>query len=188
MTNDYSKFIDDAPDTDGLATLSSLATDLYLAEIAAAEAAEAAKEAQAAVRNIAEHRIPELMTQLGMAEFTTTSGIKLKVAPSVRASIPKARREEAHHWLDEHDEGGMIKNNVIVGFARDQGEDADHLIRELEDDGFNVKNEQKVESSTLRAWVRKQLEAGADIPMDLFGASKVDIAKITAKPESMFGE
>lgn len=188
MTNDYSKFIESAPSSDGLAQLSELTTDLYLAEIAAAEAAEAAKEAQAKVRDIAEHRIPELMIQLGMSEFTTTNGIKLKINDVYRASIPKARRDEAHAWLDEHDEGGMIKNNVIVGFGRDQGEAAGSLLTDLTNQGFNVKNEEKVESSTLRAWVKRQLEAGADIPMDLFGAAQIKQAKITARPESMFGE
>tara|TARA_R110000737_G_scaffold47134_7_gene67079 strand:+ start:1275 stop:1847 length:573 start_codon:yes stop_codon:yes gene_type:complete len=187
-SNDYSQFIEQAPKTEGLASLAQLATDLYLAEIAAAEAAELAKEAQQKVLNISQHRIPELMTELGMSEFTTTSGIKLKIAPSYRASIPKARRAEAHAWLDENNEGGMIKHNVMVGFARDSGDAAAMLMNELEDKGFNVRDEEKVESTTLRAWVKKQLEAGADIPMDLFGASKQDIAKITAKPETMFGE
>tara|TARA_R110000737_G_scaffold130655_1_gene162662 strand:+ start:642 stop:1214 length:573 start_codon:yes stop_codon:yes gene_type:complete len=187
-SNDYSKFIETAPDTDGLASLAQLATDLYLAEISAAEAAEAAKDAQQKVLNISQHRIPELMTKLGMSEFTTTNGIKLKIAPSYRASISKARKGEAHAWLDENGEGGMIKHNVLVGFARDSGDAAAKLMNDLEDKGFNVKDEEKIESSTLRAWVKRQLESGADIPMDLFGASKQDIAKITAKPETMFGE
>ena len=82
----------------------------------------------------------------------------------------------------------MIKHNVLVGFARDSGDAAAMLMNDLVDKGFNVKDEEKIESSTLRAWVKRQLESGADIPMDLFGASKQDIAKITAKPETMFGE
>jgi len=188
MTNDYSDFIDSAPDTAGLAQLSDLATDLYLAELAAAEAAEKAKEAQAKVTHISERLIPELMASLGMAEFVTTNGIKLKIDDVYRASIPKARREEAHAWLEANGEGGMVKHNVVANFARDQQEEARALRAQLEADGLNVSDEQKVESSTLRAWVKRQLEAGAEIPMDLFGAGKIERAKIKAKPESMFGE
>jgi len=179
---------DAAPANEGLAQLAQLATDLYLAEVRATETAEVAKEAAANVRRIAEGLIPELMQELGLEEFKTTSGIKLSIAPSYRASILKARREEAFAWLDENDEGGMIKHQIVTGFGRDQEDAANELREKLEAEGFTVKDEQKIESSTLRAWVKRMLEEGKTIPMDLFGASKVDIAKITARPEEMFGE
>tara|TARA_R110002167_G_scaffold143958_2_gene333660 strand:- start:15206 stop:15769 length:564 start_codon:yes stop_codon:yes gene_type:complete len=179
---------DVAPANEGLAQLSQLATDLYLAEVRAAECAEVAKEANENVRRIAEGLIPDLMAELGIEEFKTTNGIKLKINPSYRASILKARREEAFAWLDENGEGSMIKHSIVAGFARDQDDEASSLMERLEADGFNVKDEEKVESSTLRAWVKRMLEEGKMIPMDLFGASKVDIAKITARPEEMFGE
>lgn len=179
---------DVAPANEGLAQLSQLATDLYLAEVRAAECAEVAKAANENVRRIAEGLIPELMAELGMEEFKTTSGISLSIKPSYRASILKARREEAYAWLDENGEGDMIKHSIVAGFARGQDESADELRERLEGEGFNVKDEEKIESSTLRAWVKRMLEEGKMIPMDLFGAAKVDIAKITARPESMFGE
>lgn len=188
MTDSTEDLAEQAPANEGLAQLSQLATDLYLAEVRAAETAEVAKTASENVRRIAEGLIPDLMDELGIEEFKTTSGIKLSIKPSYRASILKARREEAFAWLDENGEGDMIKHTIAAGFARDKTDEANELRERLESEGLNVKDEQKVESSTLKAWVKRMLEEGNTFPMDLFGAGVVDIAKITARPESMFGE
>ena len=43
--------------------------------------------------------IPDVMMELGVAEFTNTDGIKVTIKPFVSASISKERLEEAHGWL-----------------------------------------------------------------------------------------
>lgn len=186
--HDYSEFQQSAPSAGDMASLSSLAHDLYLAETELAEAEKKVAAAKKRVMRIADEQIPELMAQIGIAEFTTSAGIKLSIKDVVRASIPVARRPEAHNWLKERGHGDMVKRTVLVAFARGEEERAAKLQEELTKKGHTVKDEEKVESATLRKFVREQLEAGEMIPLDLFGAAKFQQAKITSRPESAFGD
>jgi hypothetical protein len=82
-------------------------------------------------------------------------------------------------WLDDHGHGGIIKRNITVGFNRDQEGDASVLQDELSDRFENVKADRKVEPSTLRAFIADQLEAGAAVPLDLFGAWEQRVARVS---------
>jgi len=186
--NPYEEFTTEAPDSGGLAQLSDLANDLFLAELKLLEAQEKVREAQEGVRDIAEQQIPELMDELGMASFETKSGIKLVTKDVIRASIPKIRREEAYKWMSERGHGDLIKHNVSIAFGRAEGEKAAETIATLQAKGLNVKDEKKVESSTLRKFVGDLLEDGAEVPMDLFGASQFRKASIKSKPATIFGD
>jgi len=188
MKEDYSKFVEDAPKTDDLKELSELATELYLAELELAQKQEEAKAAQKKVQDIAEYQIPDKMMEIGILEFTTTSGIKLKIKDVVRTSIPLALREEAYKWLQDRGHGDLIKHNIVVGFGRDEEDAAKEFLTELDAKGMRTKDERKVESATLRKFVTDMLAEGSEVPKDLFGVYQFRQAKITGKPESQFGE
>ena len=185
---DYSDFQKDAPQLDDLATLAQLAQDLYLAELKQAEAEDALKAAQRKVRDIGEHQIPELMDEIGIAEFTTKSGIKLSVKDNLRVSPPAARRQEAWDWLTERGFGDLVKHNVVVGFSRGEEDACTELLGRLHAQGLQTKDERKVEPSTLKKFVKGRLEEGAEMPLDLFGATQFRQTKITQKPTSAFGD
>lgn len=185
---DYSDFTKEAPSTDALSQLGVLANDLYLAELEQAQAEETLRAAQRKVRAISEVSIPELMDEVGVSEFTTKSGIKLSVKDNLRVSPPAARRQEAYDWLVEHGLGDLVKRNVIVGFGRDEGDQALELLEDLEGKGLRTKEERKVESATLKKHIRELLEQGADVPLDLFGTTQFRQTKITQKPDSAFGD
>lgn len=186
--HDYADFSAEAPSTDSLTKLGQLATELYQAEVEVALAQEALKEAQQRERDIGEYRIPELMDEIGIQEFKTKSGIKLAVSDNLRVSPPAARRQEAYDWLIARGFGDLVKRNVIVNFGRDESMQASELMEELDDKGLHVKEERKVESQTLKKQIRELLEAGEDVPLDLFGTTQFRKTKITAKPESVFGD
>lgn len=186
--NPYEQFTTESPSNDDIANLGDLANDLYLADLKLLEAQEKVREAQSTVNSIAEQQIPELMDRLGLSSFETKSGVKLSVKDVIRTSIPKARRQEAYTWLDEHGQGDLIKHNVTVSFGRAEGKEASKLIKELDSQGLLVKDDQKVEPSTLKKFVGDRLKEGAQIPMDLFGASQFRKAKIESRPETVFGD
>lgn len=185
---DYSADLADAPSSNSLAELSSLANNLYLAELAVIEADIKLKEARAKADDIAEQQIPQLMEQIGIEEFTTTSGVRLSVKDIVRTGIPVARRPEAYKWLEDNGFGDMVKRNIVVGFGRGEGDAAASLIQELDGKGLRTKDEMKVEPQTLKKFVKDRLEAGQAVPMELFGVRQFKQAKITAKPETAFGD
>lgn len=179
---------DNAPSKSDLSELSQLASDLYRAELELQEAEETYKAAQRRVRDISEHQIPELMDEIGMAEFTTTSGIKISVKDSLRVSPPAARRQECWDWIEEQGYGDLVKRNVIVGFGRNEDSDALALRDKLEAEGLAVKDERKVESATLKKFIKERLEAGDNVPLDMFGTVEYRQTKITQRPGSVFGE
>jgi len=139
--------------TADLAGLSRLAEQLADADKFVAKLEEELRQAKMRVTDISERAIPDLMDELGVAEFTTTNGFKITIRSTVRASIPLANRAEAYQWLEENGHGGLLKRTVSVAFNRDQQDDVCALRNELEDKFENVKEDCKVEPSTLRRTV-----------------------------------
>jgi hypothetical protein len=170
-----------APTSDALAQLNRLAAELNAAEVEAEKAKESLAKANEVVTDLAERQIPELMDQLGLAEYRTTEGFRIKIAKTIRASIPAAQKDAAMDWLDEHGHGGLVKRTVLVSFSREEEVKAAKLVTELGKKFENVATDRKVEPSTLRAFIAEQLSGGEAIPLPLFGAWEQRIAKITTK-------
>lgn len=141
---------------------------------AAAEAVVAAelelKRVNERYRAVAERDLPELMAELGLTEFRTERGLRISIKETVRASIPDGRREDAMRWLDDNGHGALVKRMVSVSFNREQAEEARKLMEQISGEFPTAREERKVESATLRAFIRQELEAGHDIPLELFGA------------------
>lgn len=179
MAHDYSGFSEQATDQD-LSQVSDLAA-LAFEQQAAVDAAEAAlKSAKQALTQTIERDLPEAMERCGMRDFTTAAGLSVKIKDTIRASIPVARRSEAHAWLVKHGHGGIVKESVTVGFGVQEREEAQALLGRLRERYANVKSATKVEPSTLRAFIKEQLAEGADIPMSMFGAHEQRKAMVKA--------
>lgn len=169
----------DGPSKGDLAELALLAQRLHDAKLDAARAEEEFKRTQKVVTDLEEHLIPDKMAEVGLEKFTTTTGFKIEVKETIRASIPVAKRDDAFQWLEDNGHGGLIKRTVVVGFDRDQEEKAKELRVQLEREFENVKTDRKVEPSTLRAFIAERLRAEEDIPLPLFGAYRQRTAKVT---------
>lgn len=159
---------DDAPTDDGMARLDELLDQLERAESDVVQAEMVLKQVQRARDTLAEQTIPEFMSDnLGLEEVKTKDGLKVKIKKTIRASMGK-RKSEGLAWLEKHGHGGLIKRTLSVAFDRDEQSNATALAQQLQEE-YDVKQEMKVEASTLAAFVREQLEAGVDVPSDIFG-------------------
>ena len=118
---------------------------------------------------LSESDIPNLMQKAGVAQIKLTDGSSVEIKPYYGARIPASRTEEAFDWLRE--------NN----FGRNEDNSAKSLVDELRNKGHNVKQAEKVEPMTLKAFVREQIEKGKDVPSDLFGVYVATRTKITTK-------
>lgn len=176
----YEAFNTDALSDSDLAALATFADELNDAELVVAKIEQQLKLARTKVIDLAERTIPDLMDEIGMKVFTTTSGLKIEVRRTIRASIPALNKQKALAWLDDNGHSGLIKRSIQVAFDREQMPEALKLKAELERAFENVKEEKKVESSTLRAFIAEELKNGNEVPMDLFGAWEHRAAKITA--------
>jgi len=177
MTTGYEGY-QDAPAEEDLGRLAELAKEQFAAEQEVARCEKALKAAKKKFADIAEGQIPDLMAKIDVKEFSTASGLRIKIRRIIRASVPVANRARAYKWLDTHGQSGMIKRSVIVGFNREEQKAAEALLKRLRPKFENVRQEQKVESATLRGFIREQIDAGKKVPMELFGAAEVRVAKI----------
>lgn len=136
------------------------------------------KEAKEAARQLREEAIPAALTELGVTEIRLLSGEKVSMQQEVYASIPSEKKAEAFDWLEEHNFGGLIKTEVSVAFGKGEIENALLLMKNLKGSGFSPDFSRNVHAQTLKAWLRERLSKAEAVPLELFGARPVWVAKI----------
>jgi len=130
---------------------------------------------------LSEQTIPNLMQKAGVSLIKLKDGSSVEVKPFYAARIPSSKVEEAFGWLRQNGHGDLIKNNVMVTFQRKQDNEAKSLVADLREKGHNVKQAEKVEPMTLKAFVKEQIQGGKNVPADLFGVYVASKTKITTK-------
>ena len=126
-------------------------------------------------------RLPDLMDELELSEFTTMGGVKLKLAENIRGSIPAATAEDAFAWLEEHGHDRLIKRTFQIEFGKDQEAWANKFERDCAQRKrqLNIKRKKGVHPQSLHAFVREQLEEGVAIPMQIFGVFRQRYVRVT---------
>ncbi len=142
---------------------------------------EQLKTLKATEATLSGQTIPNLMHKAGLSLIKLKDGSAVEVKPFYAARIPLSKVGEAFTWLRDNGHGDVIKNNVLVTFRRQQDNEAKSLVAELREKGHNVKQAEKVESMTLKAFVREQIQDGKNVPADLFGVYVASKTKITTK-------
>jgi hypothetical protein len=155
---------------DGISDIAGLAKLALQLEREIVELDETIKERKEALRTLTETRIPEALTELGMSSFRMADGSSIEVKPFYSASIPAERKGEAYEWLRQHGYDDIIKNTVSVQFGRGEDDDAGKMIDLVRQSGWIPDQAEKIESMTLKAWVREMVEQGVEFPSELFGA------------------
>lgn len=139
------------------------------------------KDAKERARVLREETIPAAMQEMGLEEVKLETGQKISIKQDVYASIPAASKGAAYDWLNEHGFGGLIKVEVSATFAKGEQDAALELHKQLQQQGLQPDLDQSVHAQTLKAFLREQIAAGNNIPLDLFGARPVWTAKISNK-------
>ena len=113
--------------------------------------------------------IPTMMSEMGLAELKLHDGSHLKVSTSYRATITEANKESAFNWLRNNGLGDIIKNEILVSFGRNEDNKAANYAELAKGQGFQPTQKMKVEPMTLKALVRERIEAGKEMPTEIFG-------------------
>jgi hypothetical protein len=121
------------------------------------------------------------MHKAGVSLIKLKDGSAVEVKPFYGARIPLSKVDDAFTWLRENGHGDLIKNNVMLTFGRNQDNEAKSLVADLREKGHNVKQAEKVEPMTLKAFVKEQIQDGKNVPADLFGVYVASKTKITTK-------
>ena len=130
---------------------------------------EAIKEKKKQIQHISGEVIPTMMSEMGLAELKLHDGSHLKVSTSYRATITEANKEAAFNWLRNNGLGDIIKNEISVSFGRNEDNKAADYAELAKGQGFQPTQKMKVEPMTLKALVRERIEAGKEMPTEIFG-------------------
>jgi len=154
------------------------------------EACEAnLKTAKEKLREMEELTLPQALEDAGLDTGKTKDGFEFSVKENVFASIKEDRKSKAHDWLVEHDAGSLIKNTITITFGKNEMQECLAFIQELDerDNPVDFTRKEAVHASTLKSYIREQLEAGrlTSDEMELFGVSVVKQAKVK-KPKNKF--
>jgi|TARA_R110000751_G_scaffold33274_1_gene82953 hypothetical protein len=167
--------------TDGeLSAVSNLANkQLKLtAEVFELEVGLKAKKEE--LRLTSERELPDAMQSAGLTQITLNNGEKISITEFYNAHISKANQEKAYGWLVSNGHEGLIKNEVLLKFGRDESGVVDETVSALQSRGLSPQVRQSVHPSTLKAFIKEQLTSGNDIPTEPFGiyiGSKATIKK-----------
>ena len=112
--------------------------------------------------------IPTMMSEMGLSHLKLMDGSSVDVKPHYSATITVANKEAAFNWLRNNGLGDIIKNEISVSFGRNEDNKAAHYAVLAQERGFQPTQKLKVEPMTLKALVRERIEAGKEMPTELF--------------------
>jgi hypothetical protein len=170
MTIDFEKDQQDAmKKTEGIQSLADQVERLELCDDRIADIENDLKMMKKKRDHISGEVIPTMMSEMGLAELKLHDGSHLKVSTTYRATITEANKEAAFNWLRSNGLGDIIKNEISVSFGRNEDNKAADYAELAKGQGFQPTQKMKVEPMTLKALVRERIEAGKDMPTEIFG-------------------
>jgi len=146
---------------DQVERLESLQTRLELQE-------DNIKNTKKELEHVSGEIIPTMMSEMGLSHLKLMDGSSVDVKPNYSANITIANREAAFNWLRQNGLGDIIKNEISVSFGRNEDNKAAGYADFARGQGFQPTQKLKVEPMTLKALVRERIEAGKELPTELF--------------------
>jgi hypothetical protein len=128
------------------------------------------KVAKLKLNAVSMDKLPELMAEAKLQDFTLHTGEKIEVAEELYCSVPVARRAEIHSKLREDGMGDLITHAIQVDLARGQDNLAGDILGLAEELGLMAEREEKVNTSSLKKYLREQIDEGSDIELSFYGA------------------
>ena len=146
---------------DQVERLESLQTRLEIQE-------ENMKSTKKELEHLSGEVIPTMMSEMGLAHLKLMDGSSVDVQTHNRANISIANKEAAFNWLRNNGLGDIIKNEISVSFGRNEDNKAADYAALATERGYQPTQKLKVEPMTLKALVRERIEAGKEMPTEIF--------------------
>lgn len=126
------------------------------------------KELNEKIQKVSEQDIPNKMFECGMSEFKLTNGRKITVKKFYSAKITEENKPAAFSWLYSNGFADIIKHNITVPLGKGSSEVTDVLTKFLSEQKIAYADEENVHPQTLKSFVKEQVEAGSDLPLETF--------------------
>ena len=140
---------------------------------------------------LSEIEIPKMMQEMNITKLKLKDGESIEIKPIYSASLSQGRKEsvedftarrgQAFTWLRENGLGDIIKNDITVTFGRDEDNKAVAYATLAQEQGYEPIQKENVHVQTLKALGRERLEAGQEMPSDLFKIYAGNSTKITRR-------
>ena len=166
---------------DSAKTLSDKVLRLKELEDEIQNAEESINKLKEQARILSQVEIPIMMHEMHITKLKLKDGESVEVKPFYSASIVPEVQEQAFEWLRKNGLGDIIKNDVTVTFGRGEDNKAAQYAVLARGQGFEPVQKIGVHSQTLKAVVRERLEAGQEMPSDLFKTFAGNQTKITRR-------
>ena len=142
---------------------------------------ESLKNKKREIEKISGEVIPTLLSEMGLSSLKLADGSAVEVKPYYAANISVNNREAAYNWLRSNGLGDIIKNEITVSFGRNEENKAATYANLAKGQGYQPTQKLKVEPMTLKALVRERIEAGKEMPTDIFNVFVGNRTKLTRK-------
>ena len=129
---------------------------------------DAVKQKKKDIEYLSGEVIPTMLSEMGLSFLKLQDGSSVEVKTNYSATITQANKEKAFNWLRENGLGDIIKNEISVSFGRNEDNKAADYANLAKGQGFEPQQKLKVEPMTLKALVRERMEAGKEMPTELF--------------------
>ena len=126
------------------------------------------KQKKKDIEHLSGEVIPTMLSEMGLSFLKLQDGSSIEVKTNYSATITQANKEAAFNWLRENGLGDIIKNEISVSFGRNEDNKAADYAELAKGQGLEPQQKLKVEPMTLKALVRERMEAGKEMPTELF--------------------
>ena len=126
------------------------------------------KQKKKDIEHLSGEVIPTMLSEMGLSFLKLQDGSSIEVKTNYSATITQANKEAAFNWLRENGLSDIIKNEISVSFGRNEDNKAADYAELAKGQGLEPQQKLKVEPMTLKALVRERIEAGKEMPTELF--------------------
>ena len=169
MTIDFEKDQEEVLDrTTNINKLADKIKDLQAQQEQLQQQEDAIKQKKKDIDYLSGEVIPTMLSEMGLSFLKLQDGSSVEVKTNYSATITQAKKEEAFKWLRENGLGDIIKNEISVSFGRNEDNKAADYAELAKGQGLEPMQKLKVEPMTLKALVRERIEAGKEMPTELF--------------------
>ena len=169
MTIDFEKDQEEVLDrTTNINKLADKIKELQAQQEQLQQQEDAIKQKKKDIEYLSGEVIPTMLSEMGLSFLKLQDGSSVEVKTNYSATITQANKEKAFNWLRENGLSDIIKNEISVSFGRNEDNKAADYAELAKSRGLDPMQKLKVEPMTLKALVRERIEAGKEMPTELF--------------------
>ena len=164
---------------DDLKSLTEMIDNMLKNEKAIEDTKSALIVLEQAQSQLSEVDIPTKMKEIGMKEFVTNKGDKIKIKsfytgyiPTIKACLKSQelaeRRQKCIDYLSKDENSSLVKNELSISFSKTQDNEAKDLKAELEKKGYAPTINESVNANSLKSHINVVKEKGLEFDDELF--------------------